>query len=158
MAATGILGMTLFTSATALTNIEAAADAIADFQALTVATAIGLVENFPPIGRVFQDVPFTVLGGRVYHLKGSYDMAPGPLVVGADLSDAGQLALKGYAEAIDQATYPFKMVLVGADASYDTIYFGAKIMSCVLQMGDANTVLRANIQLGFNTPMFQGAT
>lgn len=157
MAATGILGMTMFTSATALTNIEGAADAIGDFTALTIATAIGLVENFPPIGRIFQDVPFTALGGRVYHLKGAYDMAPGPLVLGADFSDAGQLALKGYAEAVDQATYPFKLVLVGADASYDTIYFGAKVMSCVLQMGDANTVLRANIQLGFNTPMFIGA-
>lgn len=154
MAATGILGCAVYTSATAMTNIEAAADAVADFTGLTIATAIGFVESVGPLGRAFQDVTFVPLSGRTYHLKGAYDDGTFEFTVAADFSDAGQLALKGYADAVDQNNYPFKFTFVGADTSYDAMYFAAKLLSCKLQMGDANTVHKATIMAAINSPIF----
>lgn len=159
MAATGTLGARIYTSATPLTNVEAAADAITDFQALTIATEIGLIESVGELGRVFEAVPFqAVADGRTYKLKGGFNDGQLTLTVGQDLSDAGQLALKGYAEATNQNTYPFKVTLTGADASYDTIYFGAKVMSFRTTLGSANTVIRATVTLEINTPIYTGAS
>lgn len=158
MAATAVLGTRLYTSATALVDIDGSADAIGDFTGLTIATEIGLVENFGELGRVFEMVPFvSVAEGRTRKLKGAYNDGQIQLTVGQDLSDAGQLALKTYADASNQNTYPFKMVLVGADASYDTIYFGAKVMSFRTQLGSANSVVKAMITLEINTTIFTGA-
>jgi hypothetical protein len=159
MAVTGTLGARLYTSATPLTNVEAAADAITDFQGLTVATEIGLIESVGELGRVFDVVPFqAVADGRTYKLKGGFNDGQLTLTVGQDLTDAGQVALKSYAEASNQNTYPFKVVLVGADASYDTIHFGAKVMSFRTQLGAANAVIRATVVLEINTPIFTGAS
>lgn len=158
MAATGTLGARLYTSATPLTDVEGAADAIGDFQGLTIATEIGLIENFGEFGRVFDPVTFqAVADGRTYKLKGGYNEGNIQLTLGQDLSDAGQAALKSYAEATNQNTYPFKVTLVGADASYDTIYFGAKVMSFRTQMGAANAVVKAMVTLEINTPIYTGA-
>lgn len=158
MAATGTLGARLYTSATPLTDVEAAADAIGDFQGLTIATEIGLIENFGEFGRQFDAVTFqAVKDGRTYKLKGGYNEGNIQLTLGQDLSDSGQAALKAYAEATNQNTYPFKITLVGADASYDTIYFGAKVMSFRTQMGAANAVIKAMVTLEINTPIYTGA-
>lgn len=159
MAATGSLGARLFTSATPLTDVAGAADAIGDFQGLTIATEIGLIESVGEFGRVFETVTFQALAdGRAYKLKGPFNDGQLQLVVGQDLTDSGQAALKSYAEASNQNTYPFKVTLVGADASYDTIYFGAKVMSFRTQMGAANTVLKVMVTLEVNTPIFTGAS
>lgn len=158
MAATGALGARLYTSATPLTDVAGAADAIGDFQGLTIATEIGLIENIGELGRVFETVTFQELAtGRAFKLKGPYNDGQLQITVGQDLTDAGQAALKSYV-ASDQNTYPFKMTLVGADASYDTIYFGAKVMSFRTQLGAANAVIRAMVTLEINTPIFTGAS
>ena len=156
---TGTLGATLYTSATPLVDIAGSADAIGDFSGLTIATEIGLVTNFGEFGRVFTNVPFQSIGeGRTYKLKGGYDDGQLQLTIGQDLSDTGQAALKAYAEASDQNTYPFKLTLVGADASYDTIYFGAKVMSFRTTLGGLNEVIRAMVTLEINTTIFTGAS
>jgi len=159
MAETGVLGTKLYTSATPLTDIDGAADAIGDFTGLTIATEIGLIENLGDLGRQFQNVEFvSIAEGRTRKHKGSYNDGQLQITVGQDLSDAGQLALKAYAEASNQNTYPFKMTLVGANASYDTIYFGAIVMSYRTTLGSANTVIKATITLEINTPIFTGAS
>lgn len=158
MAATGVLGARLYTSATALTDVEDAADAIGDFQGLTIATEIGLIESMGEFGRMFDPVTFqAVADGRTYKLKGGNNDGQFQLTIGQDLTDAGQVALKAYAEATDQNTYPFKITLVGADANFDTVYFGAKVMSFRTQLGAANAVMRATVTLEINTPIFTGA-
>lgn len=158
MAAAGTLGARLYASATALVNIEAAADAIGDFTGLTIATEVGLIENFGEFGRVFAPVNFqAVSDGRMYKLKGGFDDGNIQLTVGQDISDAGQALLKSYGEASNQNTYPFKITLVGADANFDTIYFGAKVMSYRTQMGSVNSVIKALVTLDINTPIFTGA-
>ena len=74
MAATGVLGARLYTSGTPLTNVEGAADAIGDFQGLTIATEIGLIESMGELGRVFDPVPFqAVADGRTYKLRGGHN-------------------------------------------------------------------------------------
>lgn len=158
-APTGTLGAKLYTSATPLTDIAGSADAIGDFQGLTIATEVALITNFGEFGRVFQNVEFQSVGeGRTYKLKGGYNDGQIQLGLGQDLSDAGQAALKAYADASDQNTYPFKIVLVGADASYDTIYFGAKVMSFRTQMGGLNDTIRSMVTLEINTTIFTGAS
>lgn len=158
MAVTGVLGSRLYTSATALTNIEAAADAIGDFQALTITTEIGLIESMGEYGRVYDPVPFQpVADGRTYKLRGGSNDGQFQLTIGQDLTDAGQAALKSYVSG-NQDTYPFKITLLGADASYDTVYFGAKVMSFRTQLGAVNQVIRATIILEINTPIFTGAS
>lgn len=159
MAVTGALGARLYTSATPLTNVSTAADAISDFQGLTIATEIGLIENFGEFGRQYDMVPFqAVADGRTYKLKGGYNDGQIALVVGQDLSDSGQAALYAYANAANQNTYPFKSTIVGADASFDTYYFGAKAMSWRINIGAVNNAIRATATLEINTPIFVGAT
>ncbi len=157
MAATGVLAARLYTSATPLTDVGAAADAIGDFQGLTIATELGLIESFGELGRVFETVTFQAVDGRTHKLKGGYNDGQFQLVVAQDLSDSGQAALKSYVVA-DQNTYPFKMTITGADANSDTVYFGAKVMSFKTRMGQANSVIRADIALEINTPIFIGAS
>lgn len=158
MAVTGTLGARLYTSATPLSNIDGAADAIGDFQGLTIATECGLIENFGELGRQFETVTFVSVGeGRTRKLKGPYNDGQMQLTLGLDLSDAGQAALKSYADASNQNTYPFKITLVGADASYDTIYFGAIVTAFRTQMGAANAVVKAMLTLEINTTIFTGA-
>lgn len=158
MAATGVLASRLYTSATALTNIQAAADTIGDFQGLTIATELGLIDTFGELGKVFDTVPFTdVATGRTYKLKGAFNNGQFQLGLAQDLTDSGQAALKSYVVS-NQATYPFKITWSGADASYDTVYFGAKVMSFRTVMGGANSVLRATIMLEIDTDIFVGSS
>jgi hypothetical protein len=159
MAAAGTLGARLYASATYLVNIEGAADAISDFQGLTIATEVGLIESFGEFGRVFAPVNFqAVADGRMYKLKGGFDDGNIALTLGQDLSDGGQALLSSYGNASNQNTYPFKITLTGADASFDTIYFGAKVMSYRTQMGSVNNVVKAMVSLEINTPIFTGAS
>lgn len=157
-AGTGTLGAKLYTSATALVNIDAAADAIGDFQGLTIATEVGLITNMGELGRVFSPVTYqTVAEGRMRKLKAGYDDGNIQLVLAQDLTDAGQALLKTYAEASNQNTYPFKITLVGADASFDTMYFGAIVLSARTQMG-ALQVIQLMVTLDINTTIFTGAS
>lgn len=158
MAATGVLGARLYTSATPLTNVGAAADSIADFQALTITTEIGLIETFGEFGKVFDPVPFIdVATGNTEKLKGPNNNGQFTLTVAQDLTDAGQAALYSYVAA-DQNTYPMKITIVGADASFDTIYFGAKVMSFRTTLGGASAVMKATVVLEINTDIFIGAS
>jgi hypothetical protein len=159
MAAAGTLGARIYVSATPLTDIEGSADAIGDFSGLTYDSEVGLIESFGEFGRQFDLATFqAVKDGRTYKLKAGFNDGQLQLTVGQDLSDAGQAALKSYAQATDQNTYPFKITLVGAGASFDTIYFGAKVMSFRTQMGAANAVVKAMVTLEVNTPIFTGAS
>ncbi len=157
-AGTGTLGARLYTSATPLADIDAAADAIGDFQGLTITTEIGLITNMGELGRVFSPVTYqTVAEGRMRKLKAGYDDGNISLIMAQDLSDSGQAAIKSYADASNQNTYPFKITLVGADANFDTIYFGAIVLSYRTQMG-ALQVIQALVTLDVNTTIYTGAS
>ena len=154
--ATGTLGATLSVSATPLVDVFASADNISDFQ-LLVYVAVGLVENLGEFGRTYQLVTFvSISDARTLKLKGPYDDGTMQMTVAYDLSDAGQTILFNAVNTVDQNTYPFKIVFVGTNAYFDTVYFGAKIMSYRIQAGAANSVLRALVQLDVNTQVYAG--
>lgn len=159
MAIAGTLGARLYTSATPLVDIDGSADAIDDFQGLTITTEIGLIESMGEFGKLFDLATFQAVGdGRMRKLKAGFNEGNLALVVGQDLTDAGQAALKSYANTLDQNTYPFKLTINGADASFDTVYFGAKVMSFRTTMGNVGQVVKANISLEITTAVFTGAS
>ena len=156
-AGTGTLGAKMYTNDTPLADIDASADAITDFQALTITTEVGLITNMGELGRVFTPVTYqTVAEGRMRKLKAGYDDGNIQLVLAQDLSDAGQALLKSHADASNQNTYPFKITLVGADANFDTMYFGALVLSARTQMGGLQ-VIQLMVTLDINTSIFVGA-
>ena len=156
--ATGTLGATISVSATPLVDVYASAAMISQFQALTY-VAIGLVENLGEFGRQFELVTFvSISDARTLKLKGPYNDGQLQMTVAYDLSDAGQTVLSGAVNTVDQNTYPFKVVFVGASTYFDHIYFGGKIMSYRIQAGAANSVLRALVAIEVNTQVFVGGT
>lgn len=159
MPAFGTLGARLYLGDTALTNIETAADTIADFTSLSVSAEIGLIESMGEFGKVFDLVSFqAVATGRMYKFKGGYNQGALDLIVASDLTDAGQALLYQFGNAQDQNTYPFKLTLVGADAAWDTVYFGGKVFSYRIVAGAVNNVMKANARIEINTDVFIGAS
>lgn len=155
MAAFGVVGTRMYVGDTALVDIEDAADALADFTALTTQVEVGSIENIGNFGKMFQEVSFqNIKDGRTYKFKGGFDEGTLEMTVAADLSDAGLLLLRSYAEAADQNTYPFKITFTGAPTAYDTMYFGGKVFSFQFQTGTVNNVVKALIRIGINTPIF----
>lgn len=153
----GTLGARLFLSSTPLANDTTAVDAITDFQALSITTEVGLIENVGEFGKQFELVTFQAVGdGRTRKLKGPYNQGALALVVGQDLTDAGQAALKTIADSLDQLVYPFMITINGAAAQYDTVFFGGKVMSFRTTMGAANSVVRANINIEIDTDVYIG--
>jgi hypothetical protein len=158
MAAFGVLGTRLYVGATALTDIEASADQITDFSALSAGVEVGLIESLGTFGKLFDLVTFQAIStGRTYKFKGGYNQGSLEMVVASDLSDAGQLLLQGFANSQDQNVYPFKVTLNGADANYDTVYFGGKVFSYQFVAGSVNNVIKANVRVEINTDVFIGA-
>lgn len=157
MAAFGVLGTHLYVGGAPLADIEASADAIADFTALSIGTEVGLIESIGNFGKVFDLVTFQAINtGRTYKFKGGYNQGSLEMVVASDLSDAGQALLQGYANAQDQNVYPFRIALNGASASFDEIYFGGKIFSYQFVTGAVNNVVKANIRIEIDTDIYIG--
>jgi hypothetical protein len=157
MAATGVLGARLYVGPTPLADIETSADALADFTSLSIGVEIGLIENIGEFGKQFDLVTFqAVATGRTYKLKGGYNQGNLQLVVGSDLSDAGQLLMYQYGTAQDQNTYPFRVTLVGVDPGYDNIYFGGKVFSYRQQLGTVNNIIKAQVNIEINTDIYYG--
>jgi len=154
----GVLGSRLYVGDTALVNIESAVDTIADFTSLSVSAEVGLIESLGNIGKVFDLVTFqAVKDGRTYKFKGGYNGGSMDMVVASDITDVGQALMEQYANSPDQNTYPFKITLNGADAMFDTIYFGGKVFSHQFVFGSVNNVVKANIKIEVNTEIFIGA-
>ena len=157
MAAFGTLGARLYVGDTALVDIEAAADAIVDFTSLSISSEIGLIESMGEFGKMFDLVTFQAIAtGRTYKFKGGYNQGSLDLVCASDLTDMGQQICYTFASTQDQNTYPFRVSLNGADAAWDTVYFGGKVFSYRLVTGAVNNVIKANIKIEINTDVFIG--
>lgn len=153
----GTLGARLYLSDTPIADPEVVND-IADLSGLMIDVEVGLIENVGEFGKQFELVTFQAVGdGRTRKLKGPYNNGSLALVVGQDLTDAGQAALKTIGDALDQNTYPFMLTINGAEGHFDTVYFGGKVMSFRTTMGAANTVVRANINIEIYTDVYIGA-
>lgn len=145
----GVMGAKLYISSA---TIASTIDSEREFMGLTW-NEIGYVSNVSQHGITFQDVPFTVVGGRVYHLKGAYDYGPVELQMALDLSDAGQLLLKTAAESVSQDHYGFRIDKTDAPSSVGgptMVMFRGLAQSFVQQMGDANTVAMVSSRVAIN--------
>lgn len=159
MAATGVLGLRLYVGTAALADIEASADALADFTALSSGVEIGLIESLGNFGKTFDLVPFQAIkDGRKYKLKGGYDNGSLDLTCGYDPLDAGQALLLTYGSTADQNTYPFSLFLNGVDSSLAWAHFGGKVFSSQRQAGSVNNVLKVSYRVEINTEIFQGSS
>lgn len=130
-------------------------DTIAEFEAVTVWTEIGLVENGGEFGDEASAVTGAALGdGRIRKAKGARDAGTLALVCFHDPTDTGQLAVDAAEQTNDN--YAFKVVLNDGPAGYsDSIsYFRGLVMSRRLQVNTNDNILRRLYNIGINSEIF----
>ncbi len=157
MSATGTLGARLYTATTPLADINASADSITDFQALTIASEISPVENLGEFSRSFELVTFNAIGdGRTLKIKGPYNDGTLQLSVAMDLEVEGQFIMFNACKTANQDVYPFKITFVGTSSYHSVCYFGGLPMSYRIMAGAANSILRAQVNIEVDTEVFIG--
>lgn len=135
--------------------VTSAVDTIAEFEAISVWTEVGLVESVGEYGDQANPVTFEALGdGRVRKSKGARDAGILAIVCGHDPTDTGQAALEA-AEATNN-NFAFKVVLPDGPAGYsDTIqYFRGLVMGKRKNVGNNENVVRNNYSVGINSEIF----
>jgi hypothetical protein len=137
-------------------QVASTVDTIAEFQATSVWTEIGLVESVGQYGDQANSVKFEALGdGRVRKSKGARDAGTLAIVCGHDPTDVGQAALIA-AEATN-LNYSFKVILPDAPVGYsDTIqYFRGLVMGKQLNVGNNENIIRNNFSVEINSEIFE---
>jgi hypothetical protein len=132
-----------------------AADTLAEFQAMSTWTDIGLVESLGEFGDESADVSFAALGdGRTRHAKGARDAGTMAIVAAHDPTDLGQAAI----EAAEQTSfnYAFRVVLndgppIGTDTQ---LFFRGLVMSRRKNVGTNDNVIRNTYNVGVNSEVF----
>jgi len=131
-------------------------DTIAEFEAISGWTEVGLVESVGEYGDEANPVTFQALGdGRVRKSKGARDAGTLALVCGHDPTDVGQAALIA-AEGTNN-NYAFKIILPDGPVGYsDTIqYFRGLVMGKRQNVGNNENIVRRNFNIGINTEIFE---
>lgn len=135
---------------------QAQADTLAEFQAITPWSEIGLVESLGEFGDSANDVTFAALGdARIRHAKGARDGGQMPITVAHDPTDLGQLAAEA-AEATNN-NYAFKVVLPDAPTELyaDSVYyFRGLVQSKRKNVGTNDNVIRNTYNVGINSEIF----
>lgn len=130
-------------------------DTIAEFEAVTVWTEIGLVEDGGEFGDEAEIVTGTALGdGRTRKAKSARDAGTLALVCFHDPLDTGQLALIA-AEATND-NYTFKVIYPDDPPGYDpTIeYFLGIVSSKRVRIGQNNNIIRRMYNVAINSAIF----
>jgi hypothetical protein len=132
-----------------------ATDTIAEYDALTPWTEVGLVETIGEYGDESAAVTFTSLGdSRVRKGKGARDAGNVTITVGNDPGDAGQAAL--IAAEGTNFVYAFKVVYPDrkTPAGTDSVeYFRGIVMSKRKAVGDVNAVIRRTFNVAIDSPI-----
>lgn len=146
-------GTRLFIGAAVTT---AAADSLAEFEAMSNWTEVGLVESIGEFGDQSNEVTFSALGdARVRRSKGARDAGTMAVTCAHDPTDVGQAAV----EAAEQTNnnFAFKVELPDSPTpSYsDTqIYFRGLVMSRRKNVGTNDNIIRNNYNIGVNSELF----
>lgn len=132
-------------------------DTLAEFQAMTVWTEIGLIEDLGEVGDEASAVTGAALGdGRIRKAKGARDAGTMQVVCFHDPLDTGQASMD-LAEQTNN-NYAFKMVLPDSptDAYSDTVqYFRGLVMSRRLRVGTNDNILRVVYNVGVNSAIVE---
>lgn len=127
----------------------AAADSLAEFQAISGWTVVGEVESLGEFGDQANDVTFSAVGdGRVRHIKGARDAGTLALVCGHDPLDTGQAAL----ELAEQTKlqFAFRVTLPdspGTPFTNTILYFRALVGSRRKNVGNNDNIIRNNYNI-----------
>ena len=125
-------------------------------------TELGSILSLPGVGATDALIAQDVINGPKIKLKGSTDQGGGALELGADMSDAGQTALKAaYADKTND--YPFRYILPNPATTTGTgtmIDVTAKIMSDPFDFGNGpNNQVKIKADLQVTTaPVVTAAT
>lgn len=130
---------------------SAAADTLAEFQAMTGWTEIGLVESIGEFGDRASIVTFAAINdSRMRKQKGTRDAGDLTLTVAHDPADTGQIAIEA-AEATANG-YAFKVLL--PDSGGTIKFFRAFVASQPLNVGGNDNVVRKTYQLAIDSAIF----
>jgi len=137
-----------------VTDVQA--DTLAEFQALSGWTAIGLIESVGEFGDQNNDVTFSAIGdSRVRHAKGAADAGTMALVCAHDPFDQGQINLESAQQT--NLNFAFRVTLPDSPGSPFTnteIYFRGLVSSRRKNIGTNDNVVRNNYNVLVNSPLF----
>ncbi len=132
-------------------------DTLAEFEANTTWTEVGLIEDLGEVGDESSEVTGAAIGdGRIRKAKGARNAGTMAIKCFHDPLDTGQLAMIA-AEATND-NYPFKIILPDSPsgAYSDTIqYFRGLVMSKRLQLGTNDNLMRRMFNVGVNSEIFE---
>ena len=138
-------------------SVTSAVDTLAEFEAISVWTEVGLLEDLGEVGDEASSVTGAAIGdGRIRKAKGARDAGTMNVICFHDPLDVGQDALIA-AEATNN-NYPFKLVLPDSPsgAYSDTIqYFRGLVMSKRLRVGTNDNIIRRTFNVGVNSEIFE---
>lgn len=133
------------------------ADSQADYEALAY-TLVGEVENIGEFGDTFNEITFTSISDRrVRKFKGSKNAGTLSLVVGRDLTDAGQSAMKTARDSDSEYAVMVQQndVVSGSPSNPTTYFFRALVMGFTVDIGEVESIIRANASLGINSDVIE---
>lgn len=133
------------------TTAQSSEPTLTEYQALTW-LEINEVETLGTFGDTSEEIAFTALGdARKRRLKGARDAGTLDMAMGADYSDAGQVALIAAEKTIFD--YAFRVVFNDAPqgGTPSERYFLAAVASASEGVNEANSTLMLNSSLWVNT-------
>ncbi len=136
--------------------IASTIDTLAEFQALSAWTEVGLIEDLGEDGDEASAVTGESVGdGRVRKAKGSRDAGTKTVVCFHDPLDAGQIQMSS-AQQDTTNNYAFKEVLNDGPVGYnDTIrYFRGLVMSERQRKGTNNNIVRNTYNVAINSAIY----
>jgi hypothetical protein len=135
---------------------DTAFDTLAEFQAISGWTAIGLIESVGEFGDQNNDVTFAAIGdSRVRHAKGAADAGTMALVCAHDPFDAGQIQLDAAQQV--NTNFTFRVTLPdspGTPFTNTEIYFRGLVSSRRKNIGTNDNVVRNNFNVLINSPLY----
>lgn len=141
--------MTSAGSTISISAVLPASETSGAYAALTF-TEIGAISDLGSFGKTYNEVTFLPLATRAKEkFKGSYDNGTLSLKTAKNKTDAGQVIALA-ALASDNA-YAFKIVL--QDGTIE--YFSGRVMSYNIQVGGADQITGADINIGISTNIIE---
>jgi hypothetical protein len=126
--------------------VDANTDTLAEFQAMSVWTELGLVEDMGQFGDKTSIVTFAAVGdSRIRKAKGAADAGQMQVICGHDPTDAGQL-LAVTAGDPSQGAWAVKVVVNDGPLGYkDSIFYFRALVTTILDIGTVDHVVRRNV-------------
>ncbi|SMH29750.1 hypothetical protein [Azospirillum agricola] len=134
-------------------------DTLSEYDALTY-VRVGMLLDVGEFGAQYQEVTYTTIDeGVVRRLKGALDNGTFSLSTARVPEDVGQADMLEGLDSYENVNIKVELndKPTGVGAKPTRFYFPAKIFSYKNQFGDANQVVKANINIGIDGFIIEGA-